>query len=401
MMMKKYIYNTGTKLFLAPLLLAMSLNAGTYEEQYSVLQNTNPTVKNFNTFMDGDFEEIIRFDRIHFDGKEIDADSKNILNQSIDKIKSYVKDAKDIKVTIIGHTSEATDDANEKSIDSKTYANHIQNWFRYDLSTNESNTTSQSYALNVKDMMLDNNISQDILVVENRRGEDMAFSDATIEGRELSNRVMVTIYVIKPEDIDSDQDGVFDATDKCPGTPRGSKVDKYGCPIDSDGDGVLDYKDKCPQTPQGIKVDSEGCPLDSDRDGVVDYKDKCPDTPLSFTVDPQGCPVKKVLAINFKTDSDKIFSSSSPKIKEFADFLKNNKAYHVKIVGHTDSVGKATYNMLLSQRRALATKVALVADGVAASRLTTAGRGELDPVQSNRTKEGRSANRRIEIELSY
>ena len=56
--------------------------------------------------------------------------------------------------------------------------------------------------------------------------------------------------------IDSDGDGVPDNLDKCPGTPKGVKVDQYGCMLDSDGDGVPDFFDKCPDTPRGAKVDA-------------------------------------------------------------------------------------------------------------------------------------------------
>ena len=90
--------------------------------------------------------------------------------------------------------------------------------------------------------------------------------------------------------LDSDKDGVTDNLDKCPGTPEGVKVDQDGCPLDSDKDGVPDYLDKCPGTPEGVKVDQDGCPLDSDKDGVPDYLDKCPGTPAGVKVDQYGCP---------------------------------------------------------------------------------------------------------------
>ena len=91
--------------------------------------------------------------------------------------------------------------------------------------------------------------------------------------------------------IDTDGDGVADYLDKCPATPQGAAVDKDGCPLDSDGDGVPDYLDKCPLTPKGASVDTDGCPLDSDGDGVFDYLDKCPNTPKGTSVDKNGCPL--------------------------------------------------------------------------------------------------------------
>jgi OOP family OmpA-OmpF porin len=96
--------------------------------------------------------------------------------------------------------------------------------------------------------------------------------------------------VAAPPVVDSDNDGVPDSRDKCPGTPAGVAVDKDGCPFDSDKDGVPDYLDKCPGTPAGVAVDNDGCPPDSDKDGVPDYLDKCPGTPAGVAVDNDGCP---------------------------------------------------------------------------------------------------------------
>lgn len=90
--------------------------------------------------------------------------------------------------------------------------------------------------------------------------------------------------------VDSDKDGVSDNADKCPDTPFGIIVDAYGCPMDTDKDGVPDYLDICPGTPRGTTVDKKGCPVDSDRDGVPDYLDKCPDTPFGTKVELDGCP---------------------------------------------------------------------------------------------------------------
>ncbi|MEO7117304.1 MAG: outer membrane protein OmpA [Caldimonas sp.] len=68
-------------------------------------------------------------------------------------------------------------------------------------------------------------------------------------------------------------------------------------------------------------------------------------------------------------------------------------------VGHTDSVGTEAYNQKLSIRRSEAVKAYLVSKGVEKNRVYTEGKGEKQPVASNKTAEGRAKNRRVEIEV--
>ena len=67
--------------------------------------------------------------------------------------------------------------------------------------------------------------------------------------------------------------------------------------------------------------------------------------------------------------------------------------------GHTDSIGTDAYNQKLSERRAAAVKDYLVSKGIPASKITTIGKGESQPVATNKTAEGRQKNRRVDIEF--
>lgn len=71
----------------------------------------------------------------------------------------------------------------------------------------------------------------------------------------------------------------------------------------------------------------------------------------------------------------------------------------VVAVGHTDSMGSDDYNSRLSLARAEAVKGYLVNQGIAADRVRTEGKGESQPVATNDTAEGRSMNRRVEIQV--
>jgi OOP family OmpA-OmpF porin len=201
--------------------------------------------------------------------------------------------------------------------------------------------------------------------------------------------------------IDSDGDGVPDNLDKCPNTLKGMKVDKNGCPIDSDGDGVPDNLDKCPNTLKGMKVDKNGCPIDSDGDGVPDNLDKCPNTLKGMKVDKNGCAISFDFKINFDTNSYRVKPQYLPRIKEFAEFLKQHPEIKAQIQGHTDNRGKYEYNMLLSKKRAKAVYDELIKLGVNKDQINWAGYGPNNPITSNDTPEGRAKNRRVVAKIIY
>ena len=201
--------------------------------------------------------------------------------------------------------------------------------------------------------------------------------------------------------LDSDGDGVTDDKDKCPDTPKGTKVNADGCPLDSDGDGVIDAKDKCPGTPAGAKVDANGCALDSDADGVADYADKCPGTPKGAKVDAKGCASQIVLQnVNFKLNSNELTPESKAVLDKVAASLKSRSDIKgVQVIGHTDSTGAASYNQMLSEKRAKAVADYLVSQGVDSGSLSSKGMGESQPIADNGTAEGRAKNRRVELQV--
>lgn len=87
------------------------------------------------------------------------------------------------------------------------------------------------------------------------------------------------------------------------------------------------------------------------------------------------------------------------KVQGVAATLNRYPSRAVEVNGYTDAIGTDARNERLSERRAEAVKDALVRNGVSASRITTRGYGDANPVASNATAEGRAQNRRVEIIL--
>ncbi len=105
-----------------------------------------------------------------------------------------------------------------------------------------------------------------------------------------------------------------------------------------------------------------------------------------------------VYGIHFGFNKANILPSTRGVVSDIATTLKNNPLWRLRITGHTDSIGTATYNMKLSEERAQSVKADLVRKGVSPDRLETAGAGQTDPKASNDTLQGRAINRRVELE---
>jgi outer membrane protein OmpA-like peptidoglycan-associated protein len=101
----------------------------------------------------------------------------------------------------------------------------------------------------------------------------------------------------------------------------------------------------------------------------------------------------------FGFDSDQLAPEARDNLRRFAASLQKYPNTRTLIVGHTDSDGSASYNMDLSERRALSAEAFICGEGVLRARVTTAGRGETEPIATNSSDDGRRQNRRVEIAI--
>ena len=101
--------------------------------------------------------------------------------------------------------------------------------------------------------------------------------------------------------------------------------------------------------------------------------------------------------LNFQFATTNLTPESKKTVDDLVVILKAYPSVEARLEGHTDNVGDAAGNLKLSQERASAIKILLVAGGIDSARLSTDGYGQDRPVDSNETEEGRAKNRRTEL----
>jgi len=101
----------------------------------------------------------------------------------------------------------------------------------------------------------------------------------------------------------------------------------------------------------------------------------------------------------FNTGKWEVKADSYSELERLVTLLNDVPTLKIEISGHTDNIGAASFNELLSQKRADAVVNYLLAKGVDKKRLSAKGYGQSNPVDSNETAEGRAANRRTEFEI--
>lgn len=111
--------------------------------------------------------------------------------------------------------------------------------------------------------------------------------------------------------------------------------------------------------------------------------------------------INKQIQIHFTPNSDEIMPGSFFVLDALGETMTSFGNTYLRVEGNTDATGKASANMLLSERRALAVKNYVLTNfpNIEASRFQTIGRGSANPVADNTTEAGRQLNRRTDIKV--
>ncbi len=168
---------------------------------------------------------------------------------------------------------------------------------------------------------------------------------------------------------------------------------------DTDNDGVCDDEDQCPNTPAGVRVDSVGCQVKSEPYDVMERGAEetevlvAEEEPEVVVVEEAPEPME--VTVYFEFDGTNVKQLYHKRLADLADYMREYPGMTATIEGHTDSVGSESYNMELSQERAMAVRDFMVqTHGISADRFDLAGYGETRPAVPNDSPENRALNRR-------
>lgn len=175
---------------------------------------------------------------------------------------------------------------------------------------------------------------------------------------------------------------------------------------DSQGQPVRDGSGGCVQS-SGIEhpdcMPKKDAPAPKGATPAKPTAPAAPAKPAAPAGKPAPASVKQAIVIQadalFDFDKSVVRPDGKKRIDDALAKLAGVDVEMVIATGHTDSVGTDAYNQKLSERRAAAVKAYLVSKGIPASKITTIGKGESQPVATNKTAEGRQKNRRVDIEF--
>ena len=216
---------------------------------------------------------------------------------------------------------------------------------------------------------------------------------------------------------DGDGDGVPDRLDHCVNTPKGCRVDEWGCQTDADHDGVCDGLDQCPNTPRGEKVDRNGC--SHNQRTLNSQQQPPPQEPRAKEVAPPGATPPKPSApvsemerqlveggkirlenVYFETNSANLLPESEATLDEAGRTLEKFGNLKFEVQGHTDTRGSAAHNMRLSHARAESVRKYLLDHfHLSPANYVAKGYGETQPETKERNDEELLRNRRVVLKV--
>ncbi len=203
------------------------------------------------------------------------------------------------------------------------------------------------------------------------------------DGDGLADGEEVNSYNTDPNNADSDGDGLSD----------GEEINEYRTDpnsTDSDGDGLTDGEEV-------IEYGTDPNNADSDGDGIPDGVEIERGTDPNDADDPPQLAADALEEVHFEFDQSDIEPQAARILTENIRMLQDSPNFGVRIIGYTDNVGGAQYNLRLSRRRAAAVADFYVQNGISRDRITTVGRGEATiPCINQGPTQGCLSNRRAE-----
>lgn len=192
-----------------------------------------------------------------------------------------------------------------------------------------------------------------------------------------------------------------------------------GWVTDSSGNGIKDRSGKCVKSSGGNSIDGCGAPKAPPIAVAPPPKPRPvappprprpvapPPRPRPVAPAPRPAPKVHILNLNesggsnFKTGSARLSGSARATLDAYVNKIKSSgiPASSISVIGHTDSRGSSKANQRLSERRARSVADYLAGMGLNGN-MQVSGMGETQPVADNKSKSGRSQNRRVTIQVS-
>lgn len=147
---------------------------------------------------------------------------------------------------------------------------------------------------------------------------------------------------------------------------------------------IVEHSNHNHEEHSGITIESDEVDIDIVEDEEIKESIRMNE---SFTLE----------GIHFETNSETLLSDSYEVLDELLEYLLKNETHQLTITGFTDNVGAEEKNLKLSKKRAGSVAAYLIRKGVLLSRISSFGKGEAEPIDTNKTKEGRARNRRVEF----
>ena len=234
-------------------------------------------------------------------------------------------------------------------------------------------------------------------------------------------------------DSDSDNDGLTDVREKIYGSnPSQSDSDNDGIddklevgndlnnPLDTDNDGILNINDPDDDndglsTRYESQIGTNPISADSDGDGINDYKEQTLLKQNELTNNNPNSHSKDKIAIEkraknssndfqaariyfpFRSTNPSLTGDAASYFTEVVNWTKKDPNNVILLTGHTDNIGAQKSNLSLGLKRVKTIKQFLINQGATPKQIKIISKGETQPITSNKTKQGRLKNRRVEV----